>query len=46
MALSFLAISFLLGVAVASDVIDLDKDNFESGLAGKELVLVEFFAPW
>ena len=30
----------------ASDVIDLDASSFDSGIADKDIMLVEFYAPW
>lgn len=32
--------------ALASDVIDLTMDDFESIVNKESLILVEFFAPW
>jgi len=40
---------FLLAIVAASyasDVLELTDSTFESGVANKEIVLVEFFAPW
>ena len=36
----------LMAVAMASDVIELDADNFKEGTMGEEMMLVEFYAPW
>jgi len=36
----------IVGVAIASDVLDLGDDNFQSSVADKDIILVEFFAPW
>lgn len=30
----------------ASDVLELGDDDFDSGLADRNLALVEFYAPW
>lgn len=30
----------------ASDVLDLNNDNFKTTVDGEDLILVEFFAPW
>ncbi|EXJ89599.1 protein disulfide-isomerase A1 [Capronia epimyces CBS 606.96] len=40
------AILTLAGLAAASDVHDLQKDNFKDFVAEHDLVLAEFFAPW
>ena len=32
--------------AEESDVIELDEDNFDDGIADLDIVLVEFYAPW
>lgn len=29
-----------------SDVVVLDADNFDAGIKGKPIMLVEFYAPW
>lgn len=40
----------LLAVVVAaddsSDVIELDSESFQDGIADKDIILVEFYAPW
>lgn len=33
-------------VLADSDVIDLDRSNFDDKVLGQDLMLVEFFAPW
>ncbi|EDO31634.1 predicted protein [Nematostella vectensis] len=35
-----------VGSTLSSDVLDLGDSNFKSGVAGKDIMLVEFFAPW
>jgi len=43
------ALLFLVAVSVtadSSDVLELDADNFDSSMADKPIVLVEFYAPW
>ena len=45
----WLLLALLAVVATAeenSDVLELDGDSFKSGIAGKDIVLVEFYAPW
>ena len=45
--LRFLAFVLLFAVPVfASDVIELNDENFESEMKDKDMALVEFFAPW
>ena len=39
-------LSFLATLAVASDVVDLTKDTFETHVKDNALTLIEFFAPW
>jgi len=41
--LAFFAIAF---ADEASDVLDLNPDNFDSTVDGASVILVEFFAPW
>lgn len=36
----------IIAVAMSSDVLDLSESTFDSSIGDKELVLVEFFAPW
>ena len=36
----------LVVAAFASDVIELTDSDFEAGVSGKDIMLVEFFAPW
>ncbi|KAI0771623.1 protein disulfide isomerase [Trametes elegans] len=36
----------LFATALASDVLDLTKDNFDAVVNPEPLILVEFFAPW
>lgn len=33
-------------VRAESDVMELDSDSFSDGVAGKDIILVEFYAPW
>jgi len=35
-----------IGTTIGSDVIDLGDSNFKDGVADKDIMLVEFFAPW
>lgn len=42
----FLLLLSLVVVAFASDVMDLSDSDFASSIANKDIVLVEFFAPW
>jgi len=39
-------LAFLATACLASDVLDLTTDNFDSSLKNAPLALVEFFAPW
>lgn len=39
-------IALFASVAVCSDVIELTDSTFASGVKDKEIMLVEFFAPW
>merc|ERR1711931_372477 len=36
----------LLGIAFGSDVLELSDDTFKDGVSGKDIILVEFYAPW
>ena len=42
--LALLAVSSV--TAEDSDVIDLDSESFSDGIANKDIMLVEFYAPW
>ena len=46
--LLFLCLVLLSRVAWAedSDVIELDEDTFDDGIADLDIILVEFYAPW
>ncbi|XP_072290868.1 protein disulfide-isomerase A3 [Eucyclogobius newberryi] len=44
--LTLLLVAALGGFSSASDVLDLTDDDFESRIGDRDLVLVEFFAPW
>ena len=41
-----LALCAALAAAEHSDVLELDGDNFHSSIDDKDLILVEFYAPW
>ena len=45
-AVLFLLLAPLVLAQDDSDVLELDADNFEDGIAGVPLMLVEFYAPW
>jgi len=36
----------VIGATIASDVLELTDGNFQSSIADKDIILVEFFAPW
>ena len=36
----------LVALAAGSDVLELTDSDFASGIDGKDIMLVEFFAPW
>merc|ERR1712168_612986 len=36
----------LLDIAFGSDVLELSDDTFKDGVSGKDIILVEFYAPW
>ena len=44
----WLALLMLVAVVAAedSDVMELDEDSFKDGVADKDIILVEFYAPW
>ena len=46
MIVSGLLVSLFASAVICSDVIELGDDNFASGTEEKEIMLVEFFAPW
>lgn len=49
MAVSLVAALLLLSGATSaegSDVIELDGESFDEGIADLDMVLVEFYAPW
>lgn len=39
-------IAALAAVGTASDVVQLQKDSFDTFVTDNELVLAEFYAPW
>jgi len=41
-----LLLPIILGVASASDVLELTDSNFKDGVKDAEIMLVEFYAPW
>lgn len=43
---STVIIALLVGVALASDVLELTDVNFKNEVEDKDIILVEFFAPW
>ena len=44
--LLFLAAVLTVTLAEESDVLELDGDTFDDAVADKEIILVEFYAPW
>ena len=42
----FAVIFVLFGLALGSDVLDLSDGGFEAEAKGRDIMLVEFFAPW
>jgi len=40
------ALLLFVGLAVASDVVDLNDDTFDDAIKSNELVFVEYYAPW
>jgi len=44
--LKWLLFALLAGFTLASDVLDLTDDDFDSRIGDHDLILVEFFAPW
>jgi len=43
--MKILLAALFVATAIASDVIELDDGNFASG-SSRELMLIEFYAPW
>lgn len=41
-----LLLALCVALVTASDVLELDANSFESGIANKDIILVEFYAPW
>ena len=41
-----LLLALCVALVTASDVLELDANSFESGVADKDIILVEFYAPW
>ena len=41
-----LLLALCVALVAASDVLELDGNSFESGIADKNIILVEFYAPW
>jgi len=41
-----LLLSTIVTITSASDVLELTDDNFQDGVKGKDIILIEFFAPW
>lgn len=41
-----LLLALCVALVAASDVIELGADSFQSGIADKDIILVEFYAPW
>ena len=41
-----LALLAVVATAEGSDVLEFDADSFQSGVADKDIILVEFYAPW
>ena len=46
MLISGFLLSLFVSFAVCSDVVELTDGSFSSEVDGKEIMLVEFFAPW
>ena len=46
MIISTILIPLFASVVFCSDVIELGDSNFNDGVKGEEIMLVEFFAPW
>ena len=41
-----LALLAVVATVEGSDVLEFDADSFQSGVADKDIILVEFYAPW
>ena len=46
MIISTILIPLFASAVFGSDVIELGDTNFDDGVKGEEIMLVEFFAPW
>lgn len=46
MLISGFLLTVFVSFAVCSDVVELTDGSFKSGVDGKDIMLVEFFAPW
>ena len=41
-----MAVLAVVVMAEDSDVLDLDSESFQDAIADKDIMLVEFYAPW
>jgi len=44
--MKFVLLLLSIGAALCSDVLDLTDSNFSDQVKGKEILLIEFYAPW